>query len=242
MDVVASLEHPAGYRPNVILQAENVSKIYKTGAETVVALKDLSIGIERGEFLAVMGPSGSGKTTFLNCLSGLDDIDGGHVMVEGQDLHEMSDAKRSRNRAENMGFIFQSFNLIPVFTSVENVELPLLLAGASAADARKKAEETLDRVGLGERKNHRPNELSGGEQQRVTIARALAGSPAIVWADEPTGNLDTETAWQIMGLLKELNDDGLTLVLVTHDPAIGETAKRLIRMRDGMIESSTTAS
>ena len=226
----------------MILQATNVSKIYKTGAETVVALKDLSIGIERGEFLAVMGPSGSGKTTFLNCLSGLDDIDGGHVLVDGQDLHEMSDAKRSRNRAENIGFIFQSFNLIPVFTSVENVELPLLLAGVSAADARKKAEETLDRVGLGERKNHRPNELSGGEQQRVTIARALAGSPAIVWADEPTGNLDTETAWQIMGLLRELNDDGLTLVLVTHDPAIGETAKRLIRMRDGMIESSTAAS
>jgi putative ABC transport system ATP-binding protein len=223
-----------------ILTAENVSKIYKTGAETVEALKDLSITIQPGEFLAVMGPSGSGKTTFLNCLSGLDDIDGGRVMVEGQGLHKMSDAKRSRNRAEKMGFIFQSFNLIPVFTAVENVELPLLLSGRSPADARKSAEQTLERVGLGHRKNHRPNELSGGEQQRVTIARALSGKPSIVWADEPTGNLDSETAWSIVGLLQELNAEGLTLVLVTHDPAIGEKASRLILMRDGAIDTSAS--
>ena len=223
----------------MILVAEKVRKVYKTGAETVEALKDISITIERGEFVAVMGPSGSGKTTFLNCLSGLDDIDGGRVLVEGQDLHEMSDAKRSRNRAEQMGFIFQSFNLIPVFTSVENVELPLWLSGRSPSDARTAAEATLDRVGLGHRKNHRPNELSGGEQQRVTIARALAGTPSIVWADEPTGNLDSETAWSIIGLLQELNEEGLTLVLVTHDPAIGEKANRLVRMRDGDIESSS---
>lgn len=222
----------------MILEASHVSKIYKTGAETVEALKDLSITIQAGEFLAVMGPSGSGKTTFLNCLSGLDDIDGGTVIVEGHDLHRMSDAKRSRNRAEKMGFIFQSFNLIPVFTAAENVELPLLLAGKSPSVARKAAEETLARVGLGARKNHRPNELSGGEQQRVTIARALAGKPSIIWADEPTGNLDSETAWQIMALLQELNDEGMTLVLVTHDPAIGEKATRLIKMRDGSIESS----
>jgi putative ABC transport system ATP-binding protein len=221
-----------------ILVAQHVSKIYKTGAETVEALKDLSITIEAGEFLAVMGPSGSGKTTFLNCLSGLDDIDGGSVIVEGEDLHKMSDAKRSRNRAESMGFIFQSFNLIPVFTSVENVELPLLLSGRSPKDARSAAEATLERVGLGHRKNHRPNELSGGEQQRVTIARALAGTPSVVWADEPTGNLDSETAWSIMDLLQELNDEGLTLVVVTHDPAIGAKANRLITMRDGEIESS----
>jgi putative ABC transport system ATP-binding protein len=186
-----------------------------------------------------MGPSGSGKTTFLNCLSGLDEIDAGDVLVEGQDVHKMSDAKRSRYRARKMGFIFQSFNLIPVFTSVENVELPLLLAGASPSEARGRAEETLERVGLGERKNHRPNELSGGEQQRVTIARALAGKPAIVWADEPTGNLDTETAWSVMDLLKDLNEDGLTIVLVTHDPAIGEVAGRMVKMRDGAIESSS---
>lgn len=224
-----------------ILVAHNVRKIYKTGAETVEALKDLSISIIAGEFLAVMGPSGSGKTTFLNCLSGLDDIDGGRVIVEGQDLHKMSDAKRSRNRAEKMGFIFQSFNLIPVFTAVENVELPLLLSGHSATDARRSAEETLERVGLGHRKNHRPNELSGGEQQRVTIARALSGKPSIVWADEPTGNLDSETAWSIIDLLQELNSEGLTLVLVTHDPAIGAKANRLITMRDGAIESSVAS-
>jgi len=220
-----------------ILVARDVRKVYKTGAETVEALRAISIDIARGEFVAVMGPSGSGKTTFLNCLSGLDDIDGGSVLVERQDVHKMSDAKRSRYRAEKMGFIFQSFNLIPVFTAVENVELPLLLAGSAPSVARRQAEETLERVGLGARKSHRPNELSGGEQQRVTIARALAGQPSIVWADEPTGNLDTETAWSIMGLLEELNDEGLTIVLVTHDPAIGEKAGRLITMRDGAIES-----
>jgi putative ABC transport system ATP-binding protein len=136
-----------------------------------------------------------------------------------------------------MGFVFQSFNLIPVFTAAENVELPLLLAGGSPSEARQRAEATLERVGLGHRKNHRPNELSGGEQQRVTIARALAGRPAIVWADEPTGNLDTETAGEIMKLFKELNDDGLTLVLVTHDPSMGSQATRVINMRDGAIES-----
>jgi putative ABC transport system ATP-binding protein len=218
-----------------ILVAENVRKIYRTPGGDVEALRDLTLKIDAGEFLGVMGPSGSGKTTLLNCLSGLDDLDGGRVFIEGQDLHAMSDAKRSRHRAEKMGFIFQSFNLIPVFTAAENVELPLLLAGTSASDARKRSEETLERVGLGHRKNHRPNELSGGEQQRVTIARALAGRPAIVWADEPTGNLDTETAGTVMDLLRDLNSDGLTLVLVTHDAAIGRTAGRVIRMRDGMI-------
>jgi putative ABC transport system ATP-binding protein len=231
-------EASTGARREQILLASDVRKAYRTGAGTVVALRGLDLAIHAGEFLAVMGPSGSGKTTLLNCLSGLDDIDAGTVMVEGQDVHSMKDADRSRYRARKMGFIFQSFNLIPVFTAVENVELPLLLAGESPAEARRRAEETLERVGLGPRKNHRPNELSGGEQQRTTIARALAGHPAIVWADEPTGNLDTETAGAVMGLLSELNRDGLTLVLVTHDPAIGATAGRLIRMRDGAIESA----
>ena len=221
-----------------ILVATGVRKLYKTGAETVVALQGLDVSIEKGEFLAVMGPSGSGKTTFLNCLSGLDEIDDGTVVIEGRDLHELSDQARTLYRAEKMGFIFQAFNLIPVFTSSENVELPLLLAGVAPSEARRKAEDTLERVGLGHRKNHRPNELSGGEQQRVTVARALAGSPAIVWADEPTGNLDTETAGTIIDLLRELNDDGLTLVLVTHDESIASSASRLIRMRDGRIESS----
>jgi putative ABC transport system ATP-binding protein len=212
--------------------------VYRTGAGQVAALNDLDLSIAPGEFLAVMGPSGSGKTTLLNCLSGLDDIDSGSVVIAGEDLHKMSDATRTRRRASQMGFIFQAFNLIPVFSAVENVELPLLLAGKSPAEARKRAEATLDTVGLGERKNHRPNELSGGEQQRVTIARALGGNPLIVWADEPTGNLDSETAMQIMDLLVALNRDGLTLVLVTHDQTIGEMAGRVIKMRDGRIEST----
>ena len=221
-----------------ILVAEKVRKVYRTGAESVEALRHLDLEIASGEFIAVMGPSGSGKTTLLNCLSGLDDIDEGRVLVEGLEIHKLSDLKRTRHRAERMGFVFQSFNLIPVFSAVENVELPLLLAGRSAGDARRRAEATLERVGLGHRKNHRPNELSGGEQQRVTVARALAGEPAIVWADEPTGNLDSETALSVMELFRELNRDGLTLVVVTHDPTIGRMAGRLIRMRDGSIEGS----
>ena len=234
----AEQEEAIGMPTGDILVAQGVTKVYPTGAETVTALNRVSLAIERGEFVAVMGPSGSGKTTFLNCLSGLDDIDDGAVLVEGQNIHDLSDAKRSEYRAKKMGFIFQSFNLIPVFTAVENVELPLLLAGVGPREARNKAESTLERVGLGNRRGHRPNELSGGEQQRVTIARALAGQPALVWADEPTGNLDTETAWSVIELLQELNNDGLTLVLVTHDPAIAKVAGRLIRMRDGEIESS----
>jgi putative ABC transport system ATP-binding protein len=234
----AELRRPPPPPPTAILVASGVKKVYRTGAESVVALRGLDLGVARGDFVAVMGPSGSGKTTLLNCLSGLDDIDAGEVLVDGKDVHKMSDASRSRYRAEKMGFIFQSFNLIPVFTAAENVELPLLLAGVATGEARRRAEATLERLGLGHRGTHRPSELSGGEQQRVTIARALAGNPSIVWADEPTGNLDSETAAVIMDLLIQLNRDGLTLVLVTHDPGIGRMARRLIRMRDGAIESS----
>jgi putative ABC transport system ATP-binding protein len=225
-----------------ILVAVGVRKVYRTGAEAVEALRGLELTIRKGEFVAVMGPSGSGKTTLLNCLSGLDDIDAGSVVVEGENIHRLSDAERTRARARRMGFIFQAFNLIPVFSAAENVELPLLLSGVAPGEARRRAVETLERVGLGRRRDHRPNELSGGEQQRVTIARALAGRPAIVWADEPTGNLDTDTASSIMDLLIELNRDGLTLVLVTHDPAIGERAGRLVRMSDGAIHSESAAS
>jgi putative ABC transport system ATP-binding protein len=217
--------------------AEGVHKVYRTSAAEVVALRELDLQIAEGEFVAVMGPSGSGKTTLLNCLSGLDDIDGGRVLLDGRNLHEMSDAERTADRAASMGFIFQQFNLIPVMTSVENVELPLLLAKRPAAEARERALATLARVGLAHRSDHRPTELSGGEQQRVTIARALAGRPRLVWADEPTGALDSETAGEVMTLLRELHADGLTLILVTHDPTIGESAGRLIRMRDGAIVS-----
>ena len=218
-----------------LLDAKGVRKTYRTGAETVDALKGVDLEIDAGQFVSVMGPSGSGKTTLLNCLSGLDGIDEGKVVIDGESIHELNDARRTRHRASAMGFIFQAFNLIPVFTSVENVELPLLLAGRSTREARDAAVETLERVGLGHRLNHRPTELSGGEQQRVTVARALAGRPQIVWADEPTGNLDSETAGSVMGLLRELHADGLTLVLVTHDDDIGSSAQRRVVVRDGEV-------
>ena len=182
-----------------------------------------------------MGASGSGKTTLLNCLSGLDEIDDGRVLVDGHSIHELSDAQRTRHRAETMGFIFQAFNLIPVFTATENVELPLLLARVPEAEARAPARETLTRVGLGHRLDRRPPELSGGEQQRVAIARALAGRPRLVWADEPTGNLDSEMAAAVMDLLCELHEEGLTLVLITHDPTVAARADRLITVKDGEI-------
>jgi putative ABC transport system ATP-binding protein len=230
------MEHTDNHRPGPLLAAEQVRKVYRTGGVEVEALAGLDLAVHRGELVAVMGPSGSGKTTLLNCLSGLDDIDGGRVLVEGRDLFAMSDARRTAHRARAMGFIFQSFNLIPVFTAAENVELPLLLNGVAAKPARASAVQMLERVGLGHRVAHRPSELSGGEQQRVTIARALAARPAIVWADEPTGNLDTHMADQVIGLLHELNrQDGQTIVLVTHDPGVGGSAGRLVRMRDGRL-------
>jgi putative ABC transport system ATP-binding protein len=218
-----------------ILTATGVRKTYRTGAETVDALRGVDLTVDAGQFVAVMGPSGSGKTTLLNCLSGLDEIDAGTVIVDGDDIGAMTDACRTRHRAAAMGFIFQAFNLIPVFSATENVELPLLLAGIPPRQARTSAERTLARVGLGHRLGHRPTELSGGEQQRVAVARALAGRPKIVWADEPTGNLDSETAAQVMGLLLELHQDGLTLMLVTHDKDIGALAERRIEVRDGRI-------
>lgn len=220
-----------------ILVAAGVRKIYRTGAEELVALRDVDFSVSTGEWVSVMGPSGSGKTTMLNCLSGLDEIDGGTVHLGGKDLHAMSDAERTTHRASAMGFIFQAYNLIPVFSAVENVELPLLLAGVDSKTARSRAADTLDRVGLGGRLKHRPTELSGGEQQRVTVARALAGQPSVVWADEPTGALDSETADIVMNLLAELNRDGLTLIVVTHDEEIGRSAQRLVNMRDGRIVS-----
>jgi putative ABC transport system ATP-binding protein len=221
--------------PEPILVAEGVRKVYRTGSQHVEALRGVDVTVSRGEFVAVMGASGSGKTTLLNCLSGLDEIDAGTVMVEGNELHRMRDAARTTHRARRMGFVFQAFNLIPVLSAAENVELPLLLNGYSARRARTRALHTLDRVGLSERHDHKPNELSGGEQQRVAVARALAIEPALVWADEPTGNLDSATADRVMDLLRELHAEGLTLVLVTHDPAIGQTAQRVVTMTDGAI-------
>jgi len=224
-----------------ILVATDVTKVYRTGEVAVPALRQLTLSVQPGELVAVMGPSGSGKTTLLNCLSGLDDIDEGTVVVQGRDLFAMKDAERTEHRAHTMGFIFQAFNLIPVFSAAENVELPLLLVGVAPAEARARAVSMLDRVGLAHRVHHRPAEMSGGEQQRVTIARALVGRPAIVWADEPTGNLDSAMATEIMDLLCELNEgDGQTIVLVTHDATIGDRAGRLIRMRDGRLVDDST--
>jgi putative ABC transport system ATP-binding protein len=219
-----------------LLVASAVRKVYRTGALEVVALAELDLTVEAGELVGVMGPSGSGKTTLLNCLSGLDDIDAGTVTVQGRDLFAMSDRERTTHRSRAMGFVFQAFNLIPVFTAAENVELPLLLGGLAESAARRRAVEMLERVGLGHRVTHRPAELSGGEQQRVTIARALVARPAIVWADEPTGNLDSAMAAQVMDLLCELNrEQGQTIVLVTHDAAIGARVPRVIQMRDGRL-------
>jgi putative ABC transport system ATP-binding protein len=229
-----------GTETEPLLRATGVRKVYHTGAVSVVALADLDFEVHPGELVAVMGASGSGKTTLLNCLSGLDDIDGGQVVVQGRDLFAMSDGERTEHRAHAMGFVFQAFNLIPVFSAAENVELPLLLVGTPPREARGRATAMLDRVGLAHRVGHRPNELSGGEQQRVTIARALVARPAIVWADEPTGNLDTKMAASVMDLLCELNaGDQQTIVLVTHDPGIGERAGRLVRMRDGQLVADT---
>src|SRR4029077_17340712 len=184
-----------------LLVAEGVRKVYRTGAESVEALRSGDLVVYEGEFVSVMGPSGSGKTTLLNCCSGLDDVDGGRVLLDGVELHALSDAERTSNRASSMGFIFQAYNLIPVFSAVENVELPSLLAGADAKDARRRAHETLERVGLGDRARQRGGERSGGEQQRVTVPRARAGRPRVVWADEPTGALDSDNAVLIMDLL-----------------------------------------
>jgi putative ABC transport system ATP-binding protein len=223
--------HPTG----PILQAQGVTKRYESEAGEVIALRDLHLTIEQGEFVTIMGPSGSGKTTLLNCLSLLDDIDEGSIILAGSDVRKMKDAARTAFRGKHMGFIFQAFNLIPVFTAAENVELPLLLNGANPRQARAAAVETLEKVGLAQRVNHRPNELSGGEQQRVAVARALAGRPRIVWADEPTGNLDSETAKHVVQMLAELHRQGMTVMLVTHDPQIGGVANRLIQMRDGQI-------
>jgi putative ABC transport system ATP-binding protein len=213
--------------------------VYRTGEVEVPALRDLNLDISRGAFVAVLGPSGSGKTTLLQCLSGLDDIDSGSVEIDGEDVHRMSDARRAAQRARLMGFVFQSLNLIPVFSATENVELPLLLNGSSPAEARRQAEATLDRVGLTRRRGHRPDELSGGEQQRVAVARALAARPALVWADEPTGSLDTANAAEVVELLAELHAEGMTLVLVTHDAMVAARAQRRLSMRDGKIIEDT---
>jgi len=220
-----------------IVEAKGVWKLYQTGSLKVEALRGVDLSVRKGEMLAVMGPSGCGKTTLLNCLSGLDDLSKGRVEIEGVDLQKMSDDQKSQFRARRMGFIFQAYNLLPVLSSIENVELPLLLAGMSETDAKVAALDALKMVGLEEWRSHKPMELSGGQQQRVTIARALVNKPAIVWGDEPTGNLDSDLSKEIVLLLRRLNREyGLTLVLVTHDQGVAQETDRIVQMRNGLVE------
>jgi putative ABC transport system ATP-binding protein len=219
-----------------IIIAEHIHKTYDNGRVQVKALLDVSLAVERGEIVAVMGPSGCGKTTLLNCLSGLDEFDSGDIRIEGTSLQQMSDVKRTTYRAQRMGFVFQTYNLLPVLTAVENVEMPLLVSGTTPKQAREQALSVLAQVGLAERAHHRPAELSGGQSQRVTIARSLVNHPAIIWADEPTGNLDSQTADEILTMLLELNQTyQQTFVIVTHDPQVGDRCDRIIRMRDGRV-------
>ncbi|MGE0685276.1 MAG: ABC transporter ATP-binding protein [Dehalococcoidia bacterium] len=224
-----------GSRESIVV-ARNVVKTFETGRVTVHALRGVSLDIGRGEMVSIMGPSGCGKTTLLNCLSGLDRITTGDVLIEGTSLGQMSDRDRTRYRGRRMGFVFQFYNLLGVLSSVENVEMPLLLSGVGTKEARRKAMEALDLVGLTARWSQKPAELSGGERQRVTIARALVNNPAIVWADEPTGDLDSQNAQDVMNLMRRLNkEQGVTFALVTHDIGIGRQADRIVRMRDGQI-------
>jgi ABC-type lipoprotein export system ATPase subunit len=225
-----------GTAAEAIVEARAVDKLYDTGKVQVHALRGVSFSVSRGEMVAIMGPSGSGKTTLLNCLSGLDRIDAGEVLIEGVALSALSDEARTDYRARRMGFVFQFYNLIPVLSAVENVELSLLVARMPAKEARRKALAALDLVGLADRAAHVPDELSGGQRQRVTIARALVNDPAIVWADEPTGDLDSENAEEIVTLMRKLNrEQGLTFLIVTHDISVGRATDRIVRMVDGEI-------
>ncbi len=218
------------------IQAQQVWKIYRNGHIRVEALRGIDMAVAKGEMVAIMGPSGCGKTTLLNCLAGLDSVDEGDIFIQGDNLRDLSDNERTSYRAHHMGFVFQDFNLLPMLSAVENVELPMLVARVPGGKARKRALEMLERVGLADRARHRPAELSGGQRQRVTVARALTNDPAIVWADEPTGNLDSEAANDVMDLLCRFNqENGQTFVIVTHDLEVGKRANRIIHMRDGNI-------
>lgn len=224
-------------QPNgFIIKCRGVRKVYETGRLRLEALKGVDLDVRAGEMVAVMGPSGCGKTTLLNCLSGLDDLTSGQVILEGTDLAAMSDKQRTKLRSRRMGFIFQSFNLLPVLTAVENVELPLLVSGIKPKEAKDRAIKALAQVGLRDYIDHKPKELSGGQQQRVTIARSLVNEPAIIWADEPTGNLDTESGQDVLDLLHDLNKRlDQTYLIVTHDPAIARSCHRIIHMESGRI-------
>ena len=222
---------------NSVVRAVELTRHYQMGDTTIEALRDVDLAIARGEFVALAGPSGSGKSTLLNLLGGLDRPTSGQIWIDGTELSVSDERTLTRHRREHVGFVFQSFNLLPRLTAVENVALPLMFSNVPEKKRLAMARKLLERVGLGARLAHRPTQLSGGEQQRVAIARALAGQPVLLLADEPTGNLDTVTGGEIMALLRELNRErGLTLLVVTHDPEIARFAGRVVRLRDGQVE------
>jgi len=230
MQTVSSVQRP-------IIEASNITKEYATGKVRVQALKGVGLTIQAGEVVAIMGPSGCGKTTLLNCLSGLDSVTSGTVKIAGQDISGLSDRELTAFRAREMGFVFQIYNLLPMLSGLENVELPLLVSGVSLKEARARAIASITQVGLLDWARHRPAEMSGGQRQRFAIARALATAPSIVWADEPTGALDSHTSQEVVDLMLQLNrDHGLTFIWVTHSTEIAHQAQRLITMRDGCIE------
>lgn len=220
-----------------IVATKNLAKTYDIGGERVYALRELDLDVLSGEYLAIMGPSGSGKSTLLNLLGCLDQPTGGHYWLGGQDVSILTDAQLSHVRNTKIGFIFQSFNLVPQLSVLENIEVPLFYQGMPRKDRRRRSTELAHRVGLAQRMGHRPRQLSGGQQQRVAIARAMANEPLLLLADEPTGNLDSHTTSEILSLFAELHAQGRTIIMITHEEDVAARSKRIIRMRDGMVES-----
>lgn len=220
-----------------LIQIKDIGRKYVIGTEVIHALKSVTLHINKGEFVALMGPSGSGKSTLMNILGCLDTPTKGEYILNGIDVSRMTDNDLAEVRNKEIGFVFQTFNLLPRSTSLDNVALPLIYAGVNKADREKRAQTALENVGLGNRITHKPNELSGGQRQRVAVARALINNPSIILADEPTGNLDTKTSIEIMGLLEEIHAKGNTIILVTHEEDIAQHAHRIVRMRDGLIEN-----
>lgn len=219
-----------------MIDLKDIVKIYRTGGEELVALKEISFHIAEGEFTSIMGPSGSGKSTMMNILGLLDRFDSGTYILNGQNVTGLSDNESAHVRNKEIGFVFQSFNLMPRMTILENVELPMVYAGIPAKERKERALKALDRVGLSDRVKHRPNEISGGQKQRVAIARAIVNTPAVLMADEPTGNLDSKTTLEIMRIFQELNAEGTTIVMVTHEPEVAAYTKRIVSFRDGEIQ------
>ncbi|MDD5793490.1 ABC transporter ATP-binding protein [Clostridium sp. HCP1S3_B4] len=220
-----------------MIEVKGISKVYKMGKEQFVALNDVSLNVEKGEYVAVIGPSGSGKSTLMHIIGGLDTPTVGSVCIEGEDISKLNDKKLSKYRNEKIGFVFQAFNLENSQTALENVMMPLIFAGVKKSERKKRALEALDMVGLKDFYNHKPNEMSGGQRQRVSIARALVNKPEILFADEPTGNLDSKSSESIMELFKEINDKGFTIIMVTHNPEEANKAKRVVKIMDGKITS-----